>query len=371
MPFQAGTWPIPKGRVKLPEPSTSDYIIPNSVNASSTLGSPADTSTEIILESFEQSNSWNIYSGTGTTITGTSYDSTAFVDGAYSLKVDFSDTADSSGYTVGVQNTLDLTDMSNLFAYMKAYGDGRIAIYDSSGNLVTMTNWIALSSTSFTRLDLDVSNLTGTYTVRIYVSGPDGSSGSVWFDKIGYNPPLHRPEKAIDNDTTTTWSPASTNPGEWISIDLGVPTICGGARVYWGANVPNAYRIQASIDAATWQDVYVSTTPPSANDWTEYSWPAVYTRYLRIIFDDPGTNQPEVAEFHYYSRIVERVAAEHGHGSGVERWKRGPRARRGFKKKREIDDDIKKHKRKSKVTTKELLQLIEKLKEYIDFKVPD
>ena len=84
------------------------------------------------------------------------------------------------------------------------------------------------------------------------------------------------------------------------------------------------------------------------------------------------------------------MAAEHGHGSGPEPWKKGafssafmramskgggtpPRiaAIRGFHRKKRLNQKINDKKKKSRLTKQDILELIEELREYIDFKVPD
>ena len=52
--------------------------------------------------------------------------------------------------------------------------------------------------------------------------------------------------------------------------------------------------------------------------WKEYSWNARYARYVRLIVDTHGATGTEIFEADYYSRLIDRVASEHGHGSGIE-----------------------------------------------------
>ncbi len=388
---------IPKGYVKLPEPAVSDYIIPTGASASSFDTTP-DTSKTVVDDSFENSTSWTPFNNNSDFSLSYDYDSSTYVDGAYSLHISISSSSNSAyPLNFGIKKTLDLSKISIISAYVKVSSSNSsvtptvyLKVVDASGNTIASTS--VSNPGSFTQLTLDVSNIIGTYTVLIQFYYSTGYYGTheLWVDYVTTNPYLHRYENTIDNDTSTTWKPSSANAGEWIQIDAGSNSIIGGARIYWGSNVPNKYRIQASTDGSTWVDVYTATSSPTANDWTEYSWPAVYARYLRLYLDDQGSNPVEVAEFQYYSRITDRVAAEHGHGSGPEPWREGaffssfmramskgtgitPRiaAVRGSHRKKRLNQKINDKKKKSRLTKKDILELIEELREYIDFKVPD
>ncbi len=378
---------IPKGYVKLPEPAVSDYIIPTGASASSDAAA---------------SGSINPYSFSVSSSSGQSTDKSATSD-YITFEISPQQTV-ANGVYVEIAATVDTSPINTLsFSY---YAQGS----DSNGNTVTSgislevyldTTLVAsFNGTSLlTSASVDLSSYEGYHTLRFRVVNGTGSTlGST----STYVPPLsgeiYKPNfsgywiafEAIDGHTTNSWKPSSANAGEWIQIDAGSNSIIGGARIYWGSNVPNKYRIQASTDGSTWVDVYTATSSPTANDWTEYSWPAVYARYLRLYLDDQGSNPVEVAEFQYYSRITDRVAAEHGHGSGPEPWREGaffssfmraiskgtgitPRiaAVRGSHRKKRLNQKINDKKKKSRLTKKDILELIEELREYIDFKVPD
>ncbi|GAI34002.1 unnamed protein product, partial [marine sediment metagenome] len=128
-------------------------------------------------------------------------------------------------------------------------------------------------------------------------------------------------DNLIDDNTGTFWMPEPANEaGAWCRCDMGALKICGGCRIYWGAEVayrPTAYRIEVSENGSTWTTVVTETEAAPASAWKEYSWNARYARYIRMIVDTHGASGTKVYEADYYSRITDRVAAEHGHGSGI------------------------------------------------------
>lgn len=374
MPFKLGG-EVPMGHVKLPHPITSDYLIPNKAVASSKFSKKL-----IPVDALSNATGESSYT-TSLKVSWTSFSKTLFIGDCRP-----SATIPNGGYIQG-NIVVDTTPWDKFkFCYgADLKNSSRMSITKGVTFQVLIDGvevYSGRGTNILTPVRLDLSSYTGTHTISFRLTNNTGADvtappdGYPWCvaDMVIKSPRLvteNSPSFAIDNDTSTTWKPSKASPGEWIYIDLGVPTIVGGARIYWGANVPNAYRIQASVDATDWWDVYQATAPPAANDWTEYSWYATYARYLRVYIDDPGSDLPEIGEFHYYSRITDRVAAEHGHGSGVEKWKKGSGAKRGFKKKKALKKKLSKKKKKTKLDEKDIVELIEEILDYIDFKVPD
>ena len=130
-------------------------------------------------------------------------------------------------------------------------------------------------------------------TIRIYFSDANG---------------------AIDDIIDSFWQPNPPNEANaWIRFDLGsVLAGVAGCRIYWNDNAnyrPQAYKIQASVDGSTWDDLIVASSQPPAG-WVEYSWIArPQTRYLRILILQHGSSGTRVNEFDYYQSNIWR----HGH----------------------------------------------------------
>jgi len=87
------------------------------------------------------------------------------------------------------------------------------------------------------------------------------------------------PAHAIDGDETTRWGGAFS-PGHWLQVDLGRPADVAGVRLHWDSGFAVGYRIQASRDGNTWDDVYTSTDSRGATDYLFF--PTRQARYLRL-----------------------------------------------------------------------------------------
>ncbi|MCD6511514.1 MAG: discoidin domain-containing protein [Thaumarchaeota archaeon] len=318
---------IPTGHVKLPAPSTSDYITPSDASASS--------ESYIIEEELEDPSEY-VEQDTNGVIT-VSEDTENYYSGAGSCKVEISGDAESGDYG-GWQKDLNLTDVSTLYfyvlgpivdlsgyAYVKVYIDGsEVASWDAyTGNFPS----------GWTEKTVDVSGYTGIHTVKIVLSIANNPAGT-WgcnFDYVRSDAPLGA-GRAIDDDTGTYWQPDPANEGgAWIEVDIGQLEIVGAIRVYFpdASYIPASFKISVSEDGSSWEDVL--TGQSGEVGWNEYSFNARYVRYIRLTVEDYGSASGiKVGEIDYYSQIVGRVAALHGHGSGVIRWRKGHGVRAGF-----------------------------------------
>ncbi|MCK2216749.1 discoidin domain-containing protein [Actinomadura sp. ATCC 31491] len=64
---------------------------------------------------------------------------------------------------------------------------------------------------------------------------------------------------AVDGDTGTRWSSAFSDP-QWLQVDLGATASITGVVLRWETAYATAFRVQVSADAATWTDVYSTTS---------------------------------------------------------------------------------------------------------------
>ena len=151
----------------------------------------------------------------------------------------------------------------------------------------------------------------------------------------------------FDEDEVTGWQPDPINEvGAYAVFDMGALKICGGCRIYWDtANRPSSYVIEVSDDGSTWTEVYNSNGETPSAGWVEYSWNARYCRYIRYRNTHSTGENQQMNEFDYYSRIVERVASEHGHGSRVTPHLKGHGVRRGFTYQEKINNLLKRNPR--------------------------
>jgi hypothetical protein len=67
--------------------------------------------------------------------------------------------------------------------------------------------------------------------------------------------PGYEPPKATDGDPATRWAVARAERGRadsWIAVDLGTATTVQRVRLRWETAAAGAYRIETSLDGATW-----------------------------------------------------------------------------------------------------------------------
>jgi len=88
-------------------------------------------------------------------------------------------------------------------------------------------------------------------------------------------------------DTTTYENYASTfwesdlSDSQWISIDLGKPTEVNRVILKWGTQAAKSFKIQVSLDNATWKEVF-DTTIGSSYTVTDETFPTTTARYVRM-----------------------------------------------------------------------------------------
>ena len=82
---------------------------------------------------------------------------------------------------------------------------------------------------------------------------------------------------AVDDNTTTRWASASSDP-QWIAIDLGAVYQIAKVELLWEAAYAKSYKIQVSMDNATWADIYSTTNGQGGTESLLVSGMAHYIR---------------------------------------------------------------------------------------------
>jgi len=318
-------------KVKLPSPSVSDYITPTSSLSSS--NEEIDLSVHVLRRHADGvTNESNIYDDD---------------DGTYALPG-----SNLAAYETREVMVWDLGSVKTrrvkyrIWAYVsKCYGRIKYSNDDSTYTLLAEAESGAVSgeeTVTFRYLKWEVYN---GYNTSYPSSDFRLCTLDVWYDS----------SFLIDDDTGSFWkSNTETNP--WARVDTGALKILGGCRIYFPA-VSHDFKVAVSEDGSTWEDVYSGSTPGSEG-WVECSWSARYARYIRV--QGVGSLSMQINEIDYYSKITDRVAAEHGHGSGVTGKIKGHGVRKGFTHR----EKIKKKLAEGKLTLKDLL-------EYLDFMLTD
>jgi len=91
---------------------------------------------------------------------------------------------------------------------------------------------------------------------------------------------------AFDGDLETRWSSPFSDP-QWISVDLDKPTNIAGVGLIWEFAYGKQYRIQVSLDGATWTDVYRTDMGSSGTEVIHFK--PVFARYVRMYGERRGT----------------------------------------------------------------------------------
>jgi len=141
---------------------------------------------------------------------------------------------------------------------------------------VTFGGWpaTAVSCASTTSCSATSPAGSGTIDVTVTVSGLTSATGAA--DLFAYTGAVNRAlgkaatassiygagfeaNRAFDGDPTTRWSSAFSDP-QWIYVDLGGTYGISEVVLRWELASATGYKIQVSSDAATWTDIFGTTT---------------------------------------------------------------------------------------------------------------
>jgi len=95
--------------------------------------------------------------------------------------------------------------------------------------------------------------------------------------------------KTWRNYLNTKWT-SSAADNEWIQVDLGSAREINRVILKWDSSYAKAFKIQTSVDAAVWSDVF-STTAGGARSVTDETFAATEARYVRMQGVTRGTAQ--------------------------------------------------------------------------------
>jgi hypothetical protein len=125
------------------------------------------------------------------------------------------------------------------------------------------------------------------------VGTPAGATGTILNDEVSANLALGKTAVAstsysglpasnvTDGNLWSRWSSLFSDP-QWIYVDLGAVYTINRIVLRWEAAYGRSYQLQVSNDAATWTDVYTTTTGDGGVDDITLSTPAS-GRYVRLL----------------------------------------------------------------------------------------
>jgi hypothetical protein len=90
--------------------------------------------------------------------------------------------------------------------------------------------------------------------------------------------PQFPPAEAVDGNAGTRWASAAALDPQWIFVDLGATTSIGKVVLTWETASAKSYQIQTSADAATWTNIYTTTTGPGGTETLNISGSGRYVR---------------------------------------------------------------------------------------------
>lgn len=319
---------IALNKVKLPTPETSDYVSPSAASESS--------ATETLLDSQTQGTGvYNLYSSGYTRVAQrkTVNDEVSALEfelykvGSPSGNVYFRVRKISDDSVLAEKNWGDAANLQTSATWEKATFDSPVTINQEVRLCVEYSGG---DSSNYVRARARLADVkSGEYLSEYSGSWTDQTSLDLKYKLYG----TLNGNKTKDDDTATYWEPSPANEsGAWCRWDTGALKILGGCRIYWGSDAayrPTAYTLAVSDDDSSWTTVETLSSDPGAG-WQEYTWNARYARYVKLTVSTHGSSGIRIYEFDYYSRITDRVAAEHGHGSGVTPAYQGHGIRRGF-----------------------------------------
>lgn len=313
-------------RVKLPAPLGSDYISPLSAD----VGQPADPDQ---IQSQEGSSQYLYnggYTGTGERFTSLNgylksltFKMSKFLAPTGQIKIRMLCPNTGLDVTEDFMLAEDLTTSDSDYTFYPSHpyrveGDTHIVVIYEGGDVL---NHVTVRYKS-----------TDVYSngVRFY-----GTSSS-WVEDSGedlyFTVTLDDPNTFLINDDLTDFVHyQSGETDNTVILNLGGVTITGAIRVYWGkvlADLPDNLKVLVSYDGVSpYEEVYSRSTAPASIGWEEIVFNARYVQFIKIIIPNTEGKEIYLSEVDYYSLITDRVAAEHGHGSGVEPAHKGRDAR--------------------------------------------
>lgn len=96
-----------------------------------------------------------------------------------------------------------------------------------------------------------------------------------------------QPTKVTDNDINSRWA-SKSGDNEWIYVDLGKEEHIYGVGLTWEAAYGKSFKIQASNDAKSWDDVYTVTSGNGGKQ--DLFFDDVSARYIRLLGIKRGSN---------------------------------------------------------------------------------
>lgn len=175
-------------------------------------------------------------------------------------------------YPIDLKNSIFAGQSYSYWGFTSAtgghYADNSVRIDDNS-SLTLVDDTICSGSTTLVLPELAGSNIA-------FAKASNSSSNQ----QGGAGPPYSN--YAFDGNIQSRWSSIYAD-SQWISVDLGQSMRIDSVKLEWESAYGVNYKIQASLDGLTWQDLYHETAGNGGQDWLLFaSYSARYVRMLGL-----------------------------------------------------------------------------------------
>jgi hypothetical protein len=193
---------------------------------------------------------------------GSSGKADVYVDGTLKATVDFYNAA-----RVYQQLIYDTGVLSNASHTLKLVNNGQ-------KNAASNNYWLSLDKVEI------VNGPTPTPTPAPTPGGDLALGKTAVASSYYNNDSTYAPGKAVDGDSATRWSSQFAD-NEWIYVDLGNTYSVNRVKLSWDPSYGKEFKIQVSVDAGNWSDVYSTTTGDGGID--DITFGASNARYVRML----------------------------------------------------------------------------------------
>jgi hypothetical protein len=100
------------------------------------------------------------------------------------------------------------------------------------------------------------------------------------------HPGDYRASHAVDGNRQTRWASRGGQPGEYLQIDLGRPTVVGPLRIVWEHAYARTYEVLVSLDGLSWERSFLRTDGQGGVEVVPDT--GGIARYVRIVANAPG-----------------------------------------------------------------------------------
>jgi len=191
------------------------------------------------------------------------------------------ETASATAFQIQVSN--DGVNFTNIYSTTTGTGGTQTLNISGSGQYVRMNGTARATGYGYSLWEFQVYGTAGGGTPTTPPTTPNGNCGSTNVALLGSATTSSAENAgedgfaAIDDNTTTRWSSAASDP-QWIDVNLGGPLPVCQVRLQWETAYATAFQIQISSDDRNWTTLYSTTTATGGAQMLNVSGTGQYVR---------------------------------------------------------------------------------------------